>query len=106
VTEARETRCIRARTAQEAALAASLLELEVLLLLAVEGSDFEDESAESLLDEPSLSAVADCLPRLSVAYQPEPLKTMRGALSSRRATPLPHSSQVCSMGAEKLSRSS
>jgi hypothetical protein len=68
--------------------------------------DSEPESVAVEVSPVSLSDVAEVLLRLSVAYQPDPLKTMRGALRRRLATPLPHFSQVCSRGAEKLSRSS
>jgi hypothetical protein len=53
-----------------------------------------------------LSLIAELAFRLSVAYQPLPLKTTRGAWSTRFATPLPHSSQVCEFSASNPWRSS
>jgi len=52
------------------------------------------------------SEIAEFFPRLSVTYQPLPLKTTGGAWRTRFATPLPHSSHVCVVSAEKLWRSS
>ena len=115
-TEAPVTRWSSARKGQDAAEAASDVELEeedsALPALDFAGfagaadSELESDEPESPAEPLSLSDVAVDLPRESVAYQPEPLNTIRGALRTRLAMPLPHSSQVCSMGAEKLSRSS
>lgn len=71
----------------------------------VEASLPEDD-AESEADSEFESESADCLLRLSVMYQPEPLKTMGGAWRMRFAVPLPHSSQVWVVGASKPWRSS
>lgn len=66
------------------------------------------ESALEPLDAGLLDAVLlDERPlRLSVTYQPLPLKTTGGTLGTRLAMPLPHFSQVCVDSAEKLWTSS
>ena len=53
-----------------------------------------------------LSLIAVVLLRLSVEYQPLPLKTTVGAVSTRLAVPPRHSWQRWRSGAEKLSRNS
>ncbi len=67
----------------------------------------ESESLDPLLSLEWRSLTGDDdFPRLSVTYQPLPLKTMGGAWSTRLAVPLPHSSQMWVVSAEKLWRRS
>jgi len=72
-----------------------------LLSLDFDGSGVVDFAADLLsLDESEEESVtALLLFRLSVAYQPLPLKTTAGALRMRFAVPLPHSSQACVVSA-------
>lgn len=63
---------------------------------------FFSASALEELDGDGESSVALLPLRLSVAYQPEPLKMMRGGESFRFAVPAPHFSQVWVVSAEKL----
>lgn len=101
---------LTAQRGQEAAAALSdpgeAAGLDVVVSLAL---DDEDEAPLSL--EPWSSAWrsltgAEDFPRLSVTYQPLPLKTIGGAWRTRLAVPLPHSWQTCVVSAEKLSRRS
>lgn len=92
------------------------------MLLLLEALDVADEELELVLEEEDLlsrsflaeaasffvseaccDSVTGAAPRLSVLYQPLPLKTTVGALNWRRAGS-PHSSHGCCGGAPKGSR--
>jgi hypothetical protein len=79
----------------------SLLDDELSpLVLDPVGSLLDDELSLLELDDEDDD---DSPLRLSVTYQPLPLKTIAGAVKTRRALP-EHSGQVCSAGASNPSR--
>jgi hypothetical protein len=83
-----------------------LLDFESLVLVLVLSALVSDllsvlESVVSIL--PGESVEDAPFLRLSVTYQPLPLKTIAGAVSTRRDS-APHSVQVCTAGASKPSR--
>ncbi len=90
---------------QDAADASDPEELDAAGVAALESAELPLSLSEPLspFDSP---APAGFLLRLSVTYQPPPLKTTGGAWRTRLAIPLPHSSQVWVVSAEKPCRSS
>jgi len=69
-----------------------------------EAAEASEEAGVAGVDGLSSTEVLEL--RLSVTYQPLPLNTTRGAVSTRFAVPLPHSSQVWLVSASKPWRSS